>query len=101
MLANICQINLLFLLAISVMAIHPTIQASNPRAGLAQSAMVAFYCTYLTMSAVAMEPDDQHCNPLVRANGTRTASIILGAVVTFLTCAYTTTRAATLGLASR
>lgn len=81
------------------MAIHPTIQASNPRAGLAQSAMVAFYCTYLTMSAVAMEPDDRHCNPLVRANGTRTASIVLGAVVTFLTCAYTTTRAATLGLA--
>jgi hypothetical protein len=51
------------------------------------------------MSAVAMEPDDQHCNPLVRATGTRTASIILGAVVTFLTCAYTTTRAATYGLA--
>jgi hypothetical protein len=46
-----------------------------------------------------MEPDDQHCNPLVRATGTRTASIILGAVVTFLTCAYTTTRAATYGLA--
>lgn len=51
------------------------------------------------MSAVAMEPDDQHCNPLVRATGTRTASIVLGAVVTFLTCAYTTTRAATYGLA--
>ena len=46
-----------------------------------------------------MEPDDQSCNPLVRATGTRTASIILGAVVTFLTCAYTTTRAATYGLA--
>ena len=51
------------------------------------------------MSAVAMEPDDQHCNPLVRATGTRTASIVLGAVVTFLTCGYTTTRAATMGLA--
>lgn len=51
------------------------------------------------MSAVAMEPDDQHCNPLVRANGTRKASIIIGAIVTFLACAYTTTRAATYGLA--
>lgn len=51
------------------------------------------------MSAVAMEPDDHKCNPLVRATGTRTASIVLGAVVTFLTCAYTTTRAATYGLA--
>jgi hypothetical protein len=82
-----------------VLSIHPSIQASNPRAGLAQAATVAIYCTYLTMSAVAMEPDDQHCNPLVRATGTRTASIFLGAFVTFLTCAYTTTRAATYGLA--
>lgn len=72
---------------------------NNSRAGLAQSAMVAVYCTYLTMSAVGMEPDDKHCNPLVRARGTRKASIILGAVVTFLTMAYTTTRAATYGLA--
>ncbi|KAK5175535.1 Membrane protein tms1 [Saxophila tyrrhenica] len=92
-------INLLLLLGISAMSVHPTIQASNPRAGLAQAATVSIYCTYLTMSAVAMEPDDKHCNPLVRATGTRTASIVLGAVVTFLTCAYTTTRAATYGLA--
>ena len=81
------------------MSIHPAIQASNPRAGLAQAATVSIYCTYLTMSAVAMEPDDKHCNPLVRATGMRTTSIILGAVVTFVTCAYTTTRAATYGLA--
>jgi hypothetical protein len=61
--------------------------------------MVAVYCTYLTMSAVGMEPDDKFCNPLVRARGTRTASIVLGAIVTFLTMAWTTTRAATYGLA--
>lgn len=90
--------NLIFLIGISAMSIHPSIQASNPRAGLAQAAIVSIYCSYLTMSAVAMEPDDKHCNPLVRATGTRTASIIIGAVVTFLTCAYTTTRAATYGL---
>lgn len=87
------------LLSISVLSIHPAIQASNPRAGLAQAGTVSIYCTYLTFSAVAMEPDDQHCNPLVRATGTRTASIVIGAVVTFVTCAYTTTRAATYGLA--
>ncbi|KIW02179.1 uncharacterized protein PV09_06342 [Verruconis gallopava] len=92
-------INLLFCLGISVLSIHPTVQSYNPRAGLCQSAMVAIYCTYLTMSAVGMEPDDQHCNPLVRARGTRTASIVLGAIVTFLTMAWTTTRAATYGLA--
>lgn len=61
--------------------------------------MVAIYCTYLTMSAVSMEPDDRHCNPLIRARGTRTASIVIGAIVTMLTIAYTTTRAATQGIA--
>lgn len=98
--ADVAQINLVLLLAISVMSVHPTIQASNPRAGLAQAATVAIYCTYLTFSAVAMEPDDKSCNPLVRATGSsRTASVIIGAIVTFVTCAYTTTRAATYGLA--
>lgn len=61
--------------------------------------MVAIYCTYLTLSAVGMEPDDKQCNPLIRARGTRKATIIIGAIVTFVTVAYTTTRAATYGLA--
>jgi hypothetical protein len=92
-------INLLLIVAVSIISIHPTIQSYNPRAGLCQSALVAVYCTYLTMSAVGMEPDDQQCNPLVRNQPTRTASIVLGAIITFLTMAWTTTRAATLGLA--
>lgn len=92
-------VNLLVLLVISAISVHPTIQEYNPQAGLAQSAMVAIYCTYLTMSAVSMEPDDHHCNPLIRARGTRTASIVIGAIVTMLTIAYTTTRAATQGIA--
>lgn len=74
-------------------------QDYNPQAGLAQSAMVAVYCTYLTMSAVSMEPDEKHCNPLIRSQGTRTASVVIGAIVTMLTIAYTTTRAATQGVA--
>ena len=84
---------------ITVLSVHPSVQAANPRAGLAQAAMVCIYCTYLTLSAVAMEPDDHQCNPLVRARGARTTTIIIGAVVTFATVAYTTTRAATYGLA--
>ncbi|KAA8898513.1 serine incorporator/TMS membrane protein [Sphaerosporella brunnea] len=88
-------VNLILFLIVSFISVHPTIQEYNPTAGLAQSAMVAIYCTYLTMSAVAMEPDDKQCNPLLRARGTRTASIVLGAIVTLLTIAYTTTRAAT------
>jgi hypothetical protein len=92
-------INLILLLVVSFVSVHPAVQDFNPRAGLAQSAMVAVYCTYLTMSAVSMEPDDKHCNPLIRANGTRTSTVIIGAVVTMLTVAYTTTRAATQGIA--
>ena len=91
-------VNLLLWIAISVISVNPTVQEHNPKAGLAQAAMVAFYCTYLTMSAVSMEPDDKQCNPLVRGQGTRTTAIVLGAIVTMLTVAYTTTRAATQSL---
>lgn len=60
--------------------------------------MVTVYCTYLTLSAVSMEPDDNGCNPLVRSSGTRTVTVILGALITMATIAYTTTRAATQGI---
>lgn len=86
--------NLILAIIISVMSVNQTIQELNPHAGLAQSSMVVFYCTYLVMSAVASEPDDKMCNPLVRSKGTRTASIVLGAFFTFIAIAYTTTRAA-------
>lgn len=93
-------INLILFLVVSAISVHPAVQEYNPKAGLAQSAIVAIYCTYLTLSAVSMEPDDKHCNPLIRrAQATRTTSIVLGAIVTMLTVAYTTTRAATQGVA--
>jgi hypothetical protein len=91
-------INLILWIAVSVISVNPKVQEYNPKAGLAQAAMVAVYCTYLTMSAVSMEPDDKHCNPLVRAQGTRTTSVVIGAIVTMITVAYTTTRAATQSL---
>ena len=94
----VITINLLLFLGVSAISVHPTVQEYNPKAGLAQAAMVAVYCTYLTMSAVSMEPDDtedKRCNPLVLARGTRTTTVVIGAVVTMLTVAYTTTRAAT------
>ena len=92
-------LNLILLFVVAAVSVHPAVQEYNSKAGLAQSAMVAVYCTYLTMSAVSMEPDDKHCNPLIRAQGTRTTSIIIGAIVTMLAVAYTTTRAATQGVA--
>ncbi|ODV78006.1 TMS membrane protein/tumor differentially expressed protein [Suhomyces tanzawaensis NRRL Y-17324] len=88
------SLNLVFGILISIMSVNQTIQEYNPQAGLAQSSMVVFYCTYLVMSAVSSEPDDKFCNPLIRSRGTRTASVVLGAVFTFIAVAYTTTRAA-------
>lgn len=98
----VITVNLLLWLATSFISVNPKVQEYNPKAGLAQAAIVAVYCTYLTMSAVSMEPDDKQCNPLIRAQGTRTTSVILGAIVTMLTIAYTTMRAASqsLGLGS-
>jgi len=92
---TVITLNLIFAIAISFIAINPSVQEFNPSSGIAQAALVTIYCTYLTMSAVAAEPEDRSCNPLVRSKGTRTASIVLGAIFTFLAIAYTTTRAAT------
>lgn len=94
----VITINLLFWIAISVISVNPTVQEHNPKAGLAQAAMVAVYCTYLTMSAVSMEPDNKNCNPLLGGQALRRTSVIIGAIVTMLTIAYTTTRAATQNL---
>lgn len=91
---TVITFNMVFSLIISGMSVNQTIQESNPKAGLAQSSMVTIYCTYLIMTAVSSEPDDKMCNPLVRSKGTRTASIVLGAIFTFIAVAYTTTRAA-------
>ncbi|KAK3306907.1 serine incorporator/TMS membrane protein [Chaetomium strumarium] len=94
-------VNLLLWIAIAFISVHPTVQEYNPKAGLAQAAMVAIYCTYLTMSAVSMEPDetpDHRCNPLGLGQGTRTTTVVIGAIGTMLTIAYTTTRAATQSL---
>lgn len=92
-------INLVMIFVVTILSVQPAIQEANPKAGLAQSAMVAAYCTYLTFSAVCMEPDDKNCNPLIRARGARNTTVVVGAIVTMLTIAYTTTRAATQGFA--
>ncbi|KAJ7576806.1 serine incorporator/TMS membrane protein [Mycena floridula] len=83
----------------TILCILPVVQEHNPRSGLAQSAMVAAYCTYLTFSAVSNHSHEQQsCNPLrngTAAAGTRTTAILIGGVFTFLAIAYSTTRAAT------
>ncbi|KAI1316068.1 hypothetical protein EDD11_010457 [Mortierella claussenii] len=91
--------NLILAVAVTVVGILPAVQEANPKSGLAQSSMVAIYCAYLVMSAVANEPsdDDNNCNPLSKARGTRTTTVLMGALFTFLAVAYSTSRAATQG----
>ncbi|KAH9003103.1 serine incorporator/TMS membrane protein [Lactarius hatsudake] len=88
--------NLVLTIIITILCIHPVVQEHNPRSGLAQSGMVAVYCTYLVMSAVGNHSHEQ-CNPFRSgaANGTRTSALVLGAGFTFIAIAYSTTRAAT------
>ncbi|KAF8920101.1 TMS membrane protein/tumor differentially expressed protein [Mucidula mucida] len=88
--------NLILSIIITIMCVHPVVQEYNPRSGLAQSGMVAAYCTYLIVSAVSNHTNDKHsCNPLRNGTGTRTTAIVIGGVFTFLAIAYSTTRAAT------
>ena len=101
-----CSLNRFFIwfnfalcVIITLMCIHPLVQEHNPRSGLAQSSMVAVYCTYLITSAVANH-EHETCNPLRRGGsgtiiGTRNTTVVLGAIFTFLAIAYSTSRAAT------
>ncbi|KAJ3971983.1 serine incorporator/TMS membrane protein [Lentinula raphanica] len=92
--------NLALCVIITIMCVHPVVQEHNPRSGLAQSGMVAAYCTYLIVSAISNHAhENSSCNPLrngsTTATGTRTTTVILGGLFTFLAIAYSTTRAAT------
>ncbi|KAJ7931404.1 serine incorporator/TMS membrane protein [Mycena leptocephala] len=90
--------NLTLSIIITIMCVHPTVQEYNPRSGLAQSGMVAAYCTYLIISAVSnhTHESNQACNPLRNSESTaRRTAAVLGAIFTFLAIAYSTTRAAT------
>ena len=66
--------------------------------GLGQASLISLYCTYLVLSAVIMEPDDSHCNPLSQKKNTELISNILGAFFAFLTIAFTTARTASIDL---
>ncbi len=92
------SLNLALCILITVMCVHPTVQEYNHRSGLAQSSMVAVYCTYLIMSAIGNRQHDT-CNPLQKyrgtVQGTHTTTVVLGAIFTFLAIAYSTSRAAT------
>nr|XP_007878899.1 uncharacterized protein PFL1_03193 [Pseudozyma flocculosa PF-1]EPQ29438.1 hypothetical protein PFL1_03193 [Pseudozyma flocculosa PF-1]SPO37962.1 related to TMS1 protein [Pseudozyma flocculosa] len=90
------SINLVLCIVLTGLSVSPMVQEANPRSGLAQSSMVAAYCTYLIASAV-MNRDNIECNPITRGRGgnAKTTTVVIGAVFTFLAIAYSTSRAAT------
>lgn len=93
---TVITLNLAFSVILTALCISPAVQEANPRSGLAQSSMVAAYCTYLIASAV-MNRDNEQCNPITRGRGgpAKTTTVVLGALFTFLAIAYSTSRAAT------
>ncbi|ORX37762.1 putative vacuolar transmembrane protein [Kockovaella imperatae] len=88
-------INLVLSIVSTLIAISGPVQEANPRSGLTQASVVTAYCTYLTASAVVNHNDTGHCNPLHASGGTKTTTVIIGALFTFLAIAYSTSRAAT------
>ncbi len=89
------SVNLITSVIVTGLSIARPVQDANPKSGLTQASMVTAYCTYLTASAVVNHTDDGHCNPLHANGGTKTTTIIVGALFTFLAIAYSTSRAAT------
>lgn len=89
--------NLVLSLIVTVLAISPKVQEANPKSGLTQASLVAAYCAYLTASAVINHSagGDGHCNGLHVGSGTKTTTVVAGALFTFLAIAYSTSRAAT------
>lgn len=98
-----CGLNTFFIsangvlaLIVTALAVSPQVQEANPKSGLTQASLVAAYCTYLTASAVVNHSGGEgHCNPLHASGGTKTTTVVVGALFTFLAIAYSTTRAAT------
>jgi len=79
--------NLILSVIITVLSIHPRVQEAVPTSGVLQAAVVSLYCTYLVWSAVSNSPDV--CSDVT---GTSTATIVIGAIFTFLAVAYASLR---------
>lgn len=88
--------NLTLSLLMSIVAVLPKVQEVNPTSGLAQSAIVSCYATYLVASAISSEPDLK-CNPIIYSSRSQTWTVAIGALFTFVALAYSTSRAATQG----
>ncbi|CAK6975320.1 serine incorporator 2 [Scomber scombrus] len=56
------SLNLIFCIIVSIVAILPKVQESQPSSGLLQASIISLYTMYVTWSAMTNNPDKQ-CNP--------------------------------------
>lgn len=68
-------------------AIHPRVQEALPTSGVLQSGVVITYTTYLTWSSVSNSP-----GPCRDVGGSSTATVVLGALLTFVAVGYSALR---------
>ncbi len=85
--------NIILCIGITIASINPIIQENNPKSGLTQASIVSAYSTYLVFSSVVNEPTNS-CNPF-QSSGTKSTTVVLGAIFTFVAILYSTSSAAT------
>ncbi|KAM9782650.1 serine incorporator 2 [Neosynchiropus ocellatus] len=56
------SLNLIFCIAVSVVAIMPKVQEAQPHSGLLQASLISLYTMYVTWSAMTNNPN-RKCNP--------------------------------------
>ena len=95
----IITFNCILCIIVTFVSILPVIREYNPSSGLAQSGMVTIYCTYLIASALSNEPE-KTCNILFESGGTKSTSLVIGTIFTFLALAYSTSSVASKKLSS-
>jgi hypothetical protein len=92
--------NWLIFFMVSALSLVPKIQELNPSSGLAQAAIVTVYSSYLLLSSLMSIPGDMKCSNAQLFGDGENLSVLLGALLTFLSLAYSTTRAASSDLLS-
>eukprot|EP00052_Salpingoeca_macrocollata_P018875 m.155594 g.155594 ORF g.155594 m.155594 type:complete len:437 (-) comp20808_c2_seq2:84-1394(-) len=79
--------NLVLCVVLCFLSVNGRVQEAMPTSGLLQSGVVVFYMTYLVFSAVSGSPSD--CSDV---SGTSTATIVIGAILTFVAVIYSSLR---------
>lgn len=79
--------NLALALLVTLTSMLPSVREALPSSGILQSSVVAAYATYLVWSAVSGVPTE--CGGDA---GTNTAAIVIGALLTFISVAYSSIR---------